>query len=483
MATKNSTILSKVWLEASNDFQQRVPNPTINGMFATTEAIFDPYNNDLYNEFTHLLNGIMNTYVEGKRFLNPLRELKKPMSTFGNSERHIAVQYMQAHSYKFDDETVWKNEPPQYIEWFYTVNRKDVYTFSFARNEVMRAFSSDGYGFNELLARTLDQQISSDEYDEMNIMLEQIAIADKKWRDADGNGGLYRYHVSAIPTDDATGKELLTGIRAMAGRIKFPSVLYNNIPVPVFTSNEEMILYITPEVKASLDVNTLASVFHLDKADIQYRIIEVPYIPIENAIAVLTDKDFIHARDVVYGVYPAPFNAAALSDKYYLHHQSIIAANPACPVIVFTTDEATNIPTVTIERSALAFNPASAEVAAGDSVKLALELSGTVDPATPPIAVEPEAAIFTVECEGKQLNSRTYVDYAGVLHTQKSLDVGDTLTVTAKYVDDEELTATATVTIIEPEDIGAKKSNTEVAPYTTWNKEYDTVAEDETVNP
>lgn len=473
MAQKNSTILAKAWLEASNDFQQRVPNPTISGMYATTEAIFDPLNNDLYNEFTHLLNGIMNTYVEGKRFLNPLRDLKKPMSMFGNSERHIAVQYMQAHSYKPFDETVWKSEPPQYLEWFYTVNRKDVYTFSFARHEVMRAFTSDGYGFNELLARTLDQQISSDEYDEMNIMLEQIGIADRKWN------GLYRYHLSAAPTDLETGKELLTGIRAVAGEMMFPNVIYNNIPVPCFTSPDQLVLYVTPATRATLDVQTLSSVFQLDKAEVQYRIITVPRLPIENAVAVLADRDFIHARDVVYGVYPAPFNAAALSDKYYLHHQSIIAANPAALVCVFTTDEATTIPTVTVERTGLAFDPATAEVVPGGAVKLSLALQGSVSPATPPIAVEPDAAAFEVSCDGKQLNTRTYVDHYGVLHVQKSgIEAGDVITVTAAYVDDSEMTAECTVTVIAPEDKGAKESNTESAPFTTWNTEYDAVAEE-----
>lgn len=479
MAQTNATILQKVWLEASNDFQQRVPNPSINGMYAATEQIFAPVNNDLYNEFTHLLNGIMNTYVEGKRFLNPLRELKQPMSQFGNSERHIAVQYLTAHSYKFDAEDVWRNEPPKYIEWFYSVTRKDYYTFSFARNEVMRAFASDGYGFNELLARTLDQMVSSDEYDEMNIMLEQIAVADKKWRDADGNGGLFRYHLSAAPTDLETGKELLTGIRTVAGEMMFPNVIYNNIPVPCFTSADNLVLYVTPAVRASLSVQTLASVFQLSEAEIQYRVITVPRLPIENAYAILADRDFIHTRDVVYGVFPAPFNAAALSDKYYLHHQSIVAANPAALCCVFTTDEATNIPTVTVETTGLKFNPATAEVVLGGQVQLKLELEGSVNPVTPPIAIEPDAAIFSVSCEGKQLNTRTYVDYNGILHVQKSgLDVGDVITVIAEFVDDAEKTATCSVTIVEPEDTGLKETVSEKAPYTTWNEKPNQVAEE-----
>lgn len=41
MAVKNSTIIEKAWLEGTNDFQQRVPNPAVAGMAAAVDAIFD----------------------------------------------------------------------------------------------------------------------------------------------------------------------------------------------------------------------------------------------------------------------------------------------------------------------------------------------------------------------------------------------------------------------------------------------------------
>ena len=73
MAVKNSTILERAWLEGSNDFQQRIPNPSVSGYAATFNALFDPMNNDLFNQFSGLLNGIIGTYVEGQEFENPLR--------------------------------------------------------------------------------------------------------------------------------------------------------------------------------------------------------------------------------------------------------------------------------------------------------------------------------------------------------------------------------------------------------------------------
>ena len=97
MAIQNSTILKKAWIEGSNDYQQRIPNPDISGYAASVKALFDPYNGQMLNEFSNLLVGMMGNYVESKLFENPLRELKKPAAEFGNTERHVAIKYMQAN--------------------------------------------------------------------------------------------------------------------------------------------------------------------------------------------------------------------------------------------------------------------------------------------------------------------------------------------------------------------------------------------------
>ena len=429
MAVLNSTIIEKCWLEGSNSFQQRVPNPSISGMAAAVDAIFDPYNNDLFNEFSGLLNGIMMTYVYSRRFENPLREIKKPARTFGNTERMVAVNYMNAHAWKMDDETLLKTEAPEYVEWFFSVDYKTRYEFSFNRVELRRCFSEDGYGFNELLSATLDAQISSDQLDEMNTMIQMFAEADHRW-------GLFRYPLSSAPHDKATAQELLVGIRAMAGRLKFPSTYFNGLPVPVFESNSTLVLYVTPEVDACIDVMALAELFNVDKAEVQFRKIIIPEFPIAGVYAALCSEDFIYFRDVEYGVYPF-FNPSKLEDKYYLHHWAMVGANPAANCILFTTDEVTNIPVVTVEPSSFAFSPDSGTVELGGKLQLHYALLGSVsNDDLGLIGVEPDSATFELAAsrsgDAVPLNTRTYVDEYGVLHVQKSgLETGDVITITA----------------------------------------------------
>lgn len=417
------------------------------------DAIFDPYNNDLYNSFTQLLNGIFNTYVYDRVFYNPLRELKKPMQRMGNCERYVATKYLQAHSFKYDDETLLKMEKPEYVEWFFSKNYATRYEFSFSRTDVRQAFAEDGYGFNELLQSTLDAQISSDQLDEMNTMIQCFAEADQRW-------GLYRENLTAAPTNKATAQELLMKVRAKAGRLKFPSMLYNGIPVPVFENPETLVFWATPEVNAVIDVMALSELFNMDKAEIKYRIIEIPEFPIPNVCAALTSEDFIYMRDFEYGVYPF-WNPATLSDKYYLHHQAAVGANPAANAILFTTDAGTNVPTITVETSGFAFNPDTLNVSlAVGSVQLNPVLSGTVTgDDTDLIGVEPDSCIYTVTAtrDGSAipLNSKTRVDRRNILWLQKTgLEVDDVITVTgvSTYVNPSGETTvytdTATVTVV-----------------------------------
>jgi hypothetical protein len=477
MAVLNSDVLTRAWLSGSNMFQQRIPNPAVSSYASVVNALFAPMNGDLFNEFSGLLNGLIGTYVESKTFENPLRELKKPAVTWGNSERHVAVKYLQAHAGRFDDETLLKCEKPEFVEWFYSVTEPRRYEFSWSRQDLARAFSADGYGYEDLLAGTISQMLSSANYDEMMIMIQMFAEADKRM------GGLYRYNVSAAPTTEATGKELLTGIRAVAGQMKFPTMLYNHIDVPVYENPDTLVLWVTPEVMANLDVQTLSSVFQLDRANIQYRVIEIPEFPIPNVYAALTSEDFIYYRDFMTGMEPPFYNPGNRTLKYYYWANGMIGVNPAANCVLFTTDEATTVPTVTMAVTGASFAPNTGSIEIGGKLQTKFQLTGSVSGDTSgKIAVEPDAATYEVAgLRGDaaiELNSRTYVDSYGVLHLQKTgVAADDVITVTAKaaYTNPSGTTtdysATFTATVVAAAAHGAKECAVSADPYITYTDE------------
>ena len=460
MSVLNSTVIERAWLSASNDFQQRIPNPTVNSYSAVIENLFAPMNNDLFNEFCGLLNGINATYVDIRRFDNPLAFVKKTDRDwrFGFSERHLAVHFLKGFSPRFDDETLLKVEPVQYEEWYYSLNYETRYEFSWSRYEIAQAFAADGYGYDDLLSATITQMMSSANYDEMNAMLQVFAEADHRFN------GLYRYNISAFPTTENTAKELLKGIRAVAGRMRFPSMLYNHIPVPVHTDGSRLVLYVLPETLASLDVDALSAVFQLSYANPKsekaaYRIVEVPEFPIPNVCAILADEDAIFWRDYMTGLEPPFYNPGNRTMKYYYYESAAVGFNPAAPICCFTTEASTTVPTVTMTPTGIEFSPDTGNVEPGGTLQLYLSMTGSVsNDSEGLIGVEPDACMFTVTGTHTNedtttspiaLNSKTYVDNYGVLHVQKSgLVAGDTLTITAKaaYINPSNTTSTYTDT-------------------------------------
>lgn len=335
MAILNSTILQKSWVENGNDYAMRIPDPLKESYSAHVQALFDPMNRDLFNAFTGLLNGIARTYVDGKTFYNPLRVLKAPAEadSFGAVERHICVNWLTARSYDANAEDVWKREQPEFSEYYYSLSEPRQYAFTWNAFDIRRAFTSDGTGFNDLLDRTIGAAISSDEYDEMNIMLQLIAEAEAAFAD---DGGIFKHTLSAAPTTQATAQELLVAVRAYAGRFRFPSVYYNHLTIPTFTNPENLVFLATPEVLASVDVLALAAAFNRTDAEIQPRIIMVPEFPLPNMYGLLMDETFLHCRDAYYGIddlYIPP----QIATKYWLSHAEYFGVNPAAPAVAFVT--------------------------------------------------------------------------------------------------------------------------------------------------
>lgn len=430
----NNTIMAKSWLAATNDFQQRVPNPTQAGVAATMDALFQPMNAQYFNQFMDILvNRIGFTYVRGQAYKNPLAVFKGQKLTFGSTIQEIAPKWIKAHSYDDENETLLKLHRPEAEAWYHSQNRRDQYPISISTDELRTAFT-DEYGLNNLVAQVMQAPINSDEYDEYAIMKELIGLYEKKW-------GFYKHQLSAAPADDATGKELLTALQSYGGRLQFPSALYSGTDIPVFAKPSELVLLVTPDTQASLNVNTLAALFNVDLAKVSYRTVLIDEFPIEGAVALLTTEDFFVCSDTLYNT-TSFWNPETLATNYYLNHWGVYSVSPFVPAILFTTDKGTTVPVVTQNVTGLTVTPEKSTVEPGGSVRLDVKLVGSVTPASPDglIAVAPNAATYTVKASRTvneaatpvELNARTRVDNYGVLHVQKSgLEKGDSITVTA----------------------------------------------------
>lgn len=453
MAVDNATILDKVRLKGTDDYQQRIPSATQTGIANTMRYLFDPMNRQYLNDCVwSMVNRIgLTVMAQNTPFENPLAIFKKENLYWGSTVQEIAVKWIKAHGYKDDAEDLLKMHRPEAAVWFYEMNRRDQYPISWTDDELRQAFVDD-FGLNRFIAQIMETPRNSDNYDEMNIMLALI-------RRYEQNLGFYKVHLDAAPTDEASAKTLLKALRATAGRMRFPNTQYNalNVPdIPTYANPQQMVLLIEPEYLASLDVDALSAVFQLDKADVPYRVIQVPNLGIPGAVALLVSTDWYQARDTLYGTTQF-YNPQTLSNTMYLNHWGIYGVSPFTPCALFTTDDGTSINVVTQTVTGLTMTPDTADVAPGDVVQLVPKLTATVTPTGTNIEVAPNSATYKVSAANGTtgtnrvfpLNINTFVDDQARLHVQRDdLHNDDVIKVEAlaTYVNPNGTTETYTAT-------------------------------------
>lgn len=478
MAVNNETILTAAYINGSLDFQQRVPAPDKAGFDATAKFLLEPMNAKYFNEFTALMYQIGLTIVEQKAFTNPLKRFLKEPLYFGNSVREIAAPWIEAHAFNPSDETLLKTENPEYTEWFYSINREDVYPWSINQLELRKALQggADGMQLNTLVAAKTQAAMNSDEYDTMNIMLQQIAFADSNWGE-----GLYKKHVDAV-TDQASAQAFLAEIKTDFGKLKFPSKLYNSIDIPVFARPEELVLLVTPEVAAKTDVYSWFNrLVGLDMNAQEGTVVEVPQFPIPGAVAMLTTADWFQCRDSFYTVQTF-MDPKSMREQYFLHHQGQYGASPYVPCIIYTTGEGTTDNVITVNVTGLSLQgklehpDGTSEAVSISSNAMSVDYDtlisdsryvvegiyqGTVSASDTPVHIPSAGLVWEIASITSKTgssaavnvpaNSRTYVTEDGVLHVQnieKYVAVANTtVTVTANYKGSYENPSGATATL------------------------------------
>lgn len=423
MAVDNATILDKVRLKGTDDYQQRIPSATQTGVANTMRYLFDPMNRQYLNDCVwSMVNRIgLTVMAQNAPFENPLSVFKKENLYWGSTVQEIAVKWIKAHGYKDDAEELLKVHRPEAAVWFYEMNRRDQYPISWTDDELRQAFVDD-FGLNRFVAQIMETPRNSDNYDEMNIMLALINHYEKYL-------GFYRVHLDAAPTDEASAKTLLKALRATAGRMRFPSTQYNalNVPdIPAYANPQQMVLLIEPEYLASLDVDALSAVFQLDKADVPYRIIQVPTLGIPGAVALLVSTDWYQVRDTLYGTTQF-YNPQTLSNTLYLNHWGIYGVSPFTPCALFTTDAGTSIKAVTQTVTGFTLTADAETGKPGDVIQLHPKLTATVAPTGTAIEVAPNSATYEVTAsvtidkttKTVPLNVNTFVDDQARLHIQR----------------------------------------------------------------
>lgn len=162
---------------------------------------------------------------------------------------------------------------------------------------------------------------------------------------ADGGTGAVLVKADTVNFDSVNNsidyKETLVALKNAISGMKFVNTSFNSISLKRRTRPEDIYILMPYQLKNKLDVEELAGVFNLDKAEIKDRIIETDtgleggsyYIYVVDAHAIL---DFTRLYEMM-----DEKNADGLFWNYYLHVERIYALSPlfdACYVRVVATE-------------------------------------------------------------------------------------------------------------------------------------------------
>lgn len=448
----------------SPQFQVRIPAATQGNIRRSIETI-DQYpvlRDEFFNTFIQRLIGM---YIKHSDYDNPLRDMGVPnqMKRYGGTYEQAAVGLIEARTRDYNKEYLGDDVYGRYQipvkNYFHALNFNHYYPVTIPADAILTAFTDEG-GMSEFIAEIMDSPIKSDRNDIYLMMCQCFTEYARQ-------GGYYRIHTADVGAststrDDAIG--MLRQIRTINDTLKATPISgmskYNAAHWVIPWDKNNAVLFATPAVIAALDVEALAQMFNIDRAEIDYRIIPInpEQFGINGVQAILTTTDFWFKWDEIQETTNSPVNPIDNSYNIFYKHAGSITPNPLANAILFWTGEGTqenivlpeNIgatkPDFALELRKYG-NPAVTpdHVDRGGIVQVVSEITVSNDPTFKPLGIE-----YKLEGATSQF---TKLDNDGILVCGLD-ETADELKVTAKatYIDPRtpEIDATTSTALTVP---------------------------------
>ena len=336
MAKTNQEILNQILSNASMEYQNVVPEAL--GTGGNVSDIFAQYPT-AKNEFINTLtNQVVRSVIYSKVFHNPLEMFHGGKLEVGQSIEQLFVDMAEVKGFlemEQDDEVkdLIATSKPDVHALYITRNYAYKSKVSISEEQLQGAFrSQDGLAsLVNHLASSIVSGIYYQEFKDMKAIINAHAQG-KYLARVDATGKMVETKLSDVvlpqgqtahvvkvgtyATEEEKGKAVSETVRALSGRLRFPSTAYNSAKVLTWTNPEDLVFITTPEMVAKLDVNVLAQAFNVSLADLNVRTVIVDELPKQicdsaqalgsgatpkdaNVYGILLDKAFIVAKDTV----------------------------------------------------------------------------------------------------------------------------------------------------------------------------------------
>ena len=325
------SILNNIRMNASTEFQTRIPEATQNNIAEIGQA-FQTYNL-LYNEFCEaLVNKIGKTILMQKMFKNPLSRFKSGGITSPHDIEEIFIEMAKAEgSYNPEGPNPLGRRAPSDVKVVYhRQNRQDYYAISIGDIDFVRVFRSEST-LDVFIKGQINSVYSADEYDEYQAMKNVLATFKNQAGDAPGYFDYEVTDMSKATNKEEWAKEFVKAVRKAVKDAKFPSTQYNVAGVKTWSKPSELVLLLNKDVTVEVDVERLASAFHQSETDVKVvpTIIDMDdFGSLTDTYGLLVDHDWFRIYDTLMTMRQQSPNAQGLFTNWFFHHHQILSASP-----------------------------------------------------------------------------------------------------------------------------------------------------------
>ena len=365
------------------------------------------------NEFCDVLvNKLVYSQFESFTFNNPLRVLEGESIPLGYAGEHVYVNPAKGRGFNVNDFAglLFRYEADVKVE-YHTVNSDLQYPVTISRQQLKKAMTSWD-NLAEFITSLSNSLYNGCYVDEFRFTKNIISGAYKE------NRGVIQT-ISAVSSED-TAKAFVEKARELFLNFQLPSTKYNawaknggeGKPITTWTRPEDIVLIIRNDVRAKIDVQSLASAFNLSYADFMGNVITVDdfdsYDDDGNKVfdgsaivGMIADKSFfkIKTQDFFMENFYNPNNRTM---QYYLNVQRGYNMSLFANGVILATAEPT-VPATEVK-----FIEDSAEVEVGNKVTLHVE--------TKPFTANPTLTYTSSDATIASVGSQTgkYIEITGV---------------------------------------------------------------------
>ena len=330
-------ILNTIRDNASDMYRDRIPEATRNNITEIQEAMTDPNNAVVTNEFmSMLLNMIIKQVIHSKLFSDPLKSLKKGKKPLGDTVEEIYVNFLKAKQYDPTGVELLNRELPDVKAVYHRMNRQDRYKVTVNPEQLFKAFSSY-QKLDSFIANIINSLYNSSELDEFVLMKQLI-------KQALDQNAMKVVEVADPCTSEANAKAFIKTVKTVSGDMVFPNSNNNawltaqsvdTNPLITFSKKNEQVLILSNPTDVAINVDVLASVFNMSVAEFNdTRKIVIDAFPDPDIRGALVDEQFFQVYDDLV-MFKDFENGEGLYKNYYLHIWQTLAYSPLVNAVVF----------------------------------------------------------------------------------------------------------------------------------------------------